>query len=196
LTKITNLLLASSSPQRRRLLEQIGASFNVIDPGDVEKSNAVDPKERVSKNALYKVFSVIDNLREGIVIGADTLVFIDGSFFGKPKDDLEAYSMLKTLMGKTHDIYTGVAIYDVISKKSRVFSERTIVHIKHLSEDELQGYVSSGEPMDKAGGYAIQGLGALLVKGIEGCYNNVVGLPLSTLGEVLREFSINLLVKG
>ncbi len=188
------LILASASPRRRELLDQLGVPFKVVvadvdeTPGFVER-----PAELVEELAHRKARAVAESTPKGLVIGADTVVVLRGKILGKPRDEAEARLMLRELEGTSHEVYTGVAVIDAASGKAAVGHERTVVHFRHLTEDEINTYVATGEPADKAGAYAIQGLGALLVTRIEGCYSNVVGLPLVRLAEMCRIFNFDLL---
>jgi septum formation protein len=186
------IVLASSSPRRKALLEQIGARFKVLIPGDVEECNSSHPLERVISNASSKVMTVAENLLHGIVIAADTIIHTKGVIMGKPADVADAREMLRILSDNTHSVFTGVAVYDVESKKLRTFVEETKVEVYKLDARVIEKYLSTKEWVGKAGAYAIQGRGALLVKSIKGCFYNVVGLPLSKLNEVLEEYKVSL----
>ena len=184
--------MASSSPRRRRLLEQIGVPFEVIDPGDVESASG-RPEEQVIENAVAKARRVAERLGEGLVVGADTVVVIGGRVLGKPGDASEAEEMLRALSGSVHRVLTGIAVVDAASGRTEADVVATAVRMRPLSEDEIAAYVATGEPLGKAGGYAIQGVGALLVEEIRGCFYNVVGLPLSRLDALLRRFGAGIL---
>ena len=180
------LILASKSPRRRYLLEQAGLSFSVI-PSDIDETTIpLSPPEvyvRVLSEA--KAESIAKTYPEKWVIGADTIVIKDGAVLGKPGSIDEARSMLKQLNGQTHQVFTG---YSVLCKaKNRKFSEtvQTEVLFKNLSDEEIEWYIHTKEPFDKAGAYAIQGLGTFLVKRINGSYTNVVGLPVCEVIELL-----------
>lgn len=188
------IILASASPRRTEILNQLGLDFQVI-PSEVsevipEKSTA--PQELVTKLALHKAFDVARKLERGLVIGADTLVVLEDTIFGKPSGPAEAVKMLSMLDGKIHSVYTGIAIVQVPSGQTEVGYSETKVKFRTLSKEEIQSYVATGEPLDKAGAYGIQGKGGVLVEGIEGCYFNVVGLPLSKLAEMLQKFEISI----
>lgn len=174
------LILASGSPRRRELLEQIGAAYEVkvgTYAEDVPKND--DPEKFVIRQAAGKAASIAEKYTGRWVLGADTVVVSDGKILGKPRSDEEAMSMLHRLSGKTHAVYTGIAL----QKDDGVWThaEMTLVTFRDLTEDEIEAYVETGEPSDKAGAYGIQGRGAILVEKIEGDYANVVGLPLSAL---------------
>ncbi|MHB1421231.1 MAG: Maf family protein [Bacillota bacterium] len=187
------ILLASASPRRQQLLEQLGLDFRVIVSDVEEHSNGGRPLDIVQQLALAKAVSVADGLTDGLVIGADTIVVLGERVLGKPSSPAEAATMLRLLSGCTHQVVTGVAVVDAATSRTLVDAETTSVFFRNLSEDEIEGYVASGEPLDKAGAYGIQGLGALLVKEIHGCYYNVVGLPLVRLAEMLKYFGVRVL---
>ena len=180
------IVLASTSPRRISLLRQMGMRFTVVAPMEDEASVNPDPKERVMDNALAKARSVLGNVEEGLVVGADTVVYIDEMVLGKPSSDDEARRMMETLSGRVHRVFTGLAVIDAESGREDVSCEETQVHLMELSDEEISRYVRSGEPMGKAGAYAIQGLGAVFVEGVVGCFHNVVGLPLSLLWKMIR----------
>jgi len=174
-----HLILASKSPRRRYLLKQAGLSFTVIPPDFDESSIApTDPSQYVRNLAEAKARDVAVRYPRSWVIGADTIVLIGSTILGKPASITEARSMLKHLSGKTHQVLTGYAI--LCLAKERSFSEtvQTAVCFKELTAKEIEWYIHSEEPFDKAGAYAIQGLGTFIVKSINGSYTNVVGLPV------------------
>ncbi|CEO89339.1 Maf family protein [Syntrophaceticus schinkii] len=190
------IILASASPRRESLLKQICLDFQVI-PSCVEE--VVDPgcvpQETAVQLANLKAHSVSRLYPEAIVLGADTAVCCEGRVLGKPRDIRDAYQMLKFLSGRTHQVVSGVVLCQESRKLIRGEAVTTGVRFRDLTDEEIAGYVATGEPMDKAGAYGIQGLGALLVEGIQGCYFNVVGLPLSKLPEMFREFGVDLLCR-
>jgi septum formation protein len=173
------LILASTSPRRRYLLKQAGLSFAVI-PGDFDESSIppTEPSHFVRKLAEAKARNVAARYPQSWVIGADTVVLIDNTILGKPASKMKARTMLKHLSGKTHRVLTGYAICCIA--KERFFSEtvQTDVCFKELTDKEIEWYIHTEEPFDKAGAYAIQGLGTFIVKSINGSYTNVVGLPV------------------
>jgi septum formation protein len=180
------LILASKSPRRRYLLEQAGLSFAVIPSGIDETSVPISqPETYVSVVAAAKANDVSEKYPEKWVVGADTIVLIDGSMLGKPGSKAEARRMLKQLSGQTHLVLTGYAI--CCKAKNRNFSETVITEVlfKKLTDEEIEWYIHTTEPFDKAGAYAIQGLGTFLVKSINGSYTNVVGLPICEVIEFL-----------
>lgn len=180
------LILASSSPRRKELLENLHLSFQVAS-SDVEESfdPKLTPPEIVMELAARKAKSIAKGNPEAFVLGSDTVVVIDDEILGKPSDSVEALSMLKRLSGRTHSVYTGVAI--VYGEKEVHFYEKTDVVFWELTDDELNTYINTGEPFDKAGAYGIQGFGSMLVKGIVGDYFSVVGLPVArTIRELVK----------
>ena len=188
------LILASASPRRRELLTQVGVSF-VIEVSDVEEvlDDTLSPELQVQSLALQKAQAVAAQHKDGLVLGADTVVVDAGSLLGKPQNTEEAAEMLRSLSGKWHQVMTAVALVDANDTKHEWTSvEITNVKFRDLTEDDIAAYVATGEYMDKAGAYGIQGYGALLVERIEGCYNNVVGLPLQLVAKGLRNWGINL----
>jgi len=184
------LVLASGSPRRQHLLRQIGWPFEVRESGiDEGSESAGDPIRHVSGLSERKAQAVGESFKNAIIIGADTIVRIDGGILGKPADRADATRMLRMLGGRTHEVYTGVTLIDRPSGRRATAVEVTRVTFRPLEEDEIRDYVSSGSPMDKAGAYGIQDdMGAVFVERIDGCFYNVVGLPLSRLYVTLREF--------
>jgi septum formation protein len=181
------VVLASASPRRVALLRQVGLDFTVVDPGpDRAWPGRAEPRDGVRALALDKARRVAGQRAGSLVIGADTVVVARGARMGKPRDPEEAAAMLRRLQGRTHEVWTGIAV--VAGRELRTASECTRVRVAGLEASDVTGYVTSGEPLDKAGAYAIQGLGAMLIRGIEGDYSNVVGLPLYRLRRMLREF--------
>jgi septum formation protein len=181
------LVLASASPRRVALLRQAGAVFTVVDPGpDREWPGKAEPRHGVRALALDKARRVAARRAGSVVIGADTVVVARGQRLGKPADPAEAAAMLSRLHGRTHEVWTGVAV--VRGHEQRTAAECTRVLFARLSPEEIAEYVRSGEPLDKAGAYGIQGLGGMFVRRLDGDYSNVVGLPLARLRAVLAEF--------
>lgn len=194
LTSVTriDLILASESPRRRKLLTTLGVRFRVV-PADVDETfeNGELPQDHVTRLALTKAERIAARFPDLWVLGADTIVLIEGRILGKPENRDEARSMLEALSGKTHDVLTGYAlIHSRLSGLERVRWIRSRVDIRDLSEDEIEGYLATGEPMGKAGAYAIQGIGAGIVERITGSYTNVVGLPLCEVAKDLKELGI------
>jgi len=189
---VKQLILASNSPRRRQLLEQIGLSFRVITARVSEALPAgSNLAAGVMEIARRKAEAVACRLKEGLVLGADTLVVLDGIALGKPAGPQDAFAMLTKLQGREHQVITGVALYDAASGTCLLEHEVTRVWMRPLTPREIWQYVATGEPLDKAGAYGIQGKGALLVERIDGCYSNVVGLPLATVGGMLKKFGLD-----
>lgn len=189
-------VLASASPRRRELLENIGLKFEIMaDNSDEEFAENEQPFDTVKRLAKQKALNVAGKVQsDAIIIGADTVVSIDGKILGKPKDETEAEEMLSLLSGRRHTVFTGIAVIEKSSGRIVSDFEATDVKFRELSREEIKEYVRSGEPMDKAGAYGIQNLGALLIEGIDGDYFNVVGLPLCKLGIILKqEFDVKVL---
>ena len=183
-----SLVLASASPRRVSLLRQAGATFTVVDPGpDPEWPGSADPRPGVRALALQKARRVAAKRPGRVVIGADTVVVLRGVRLGKPRDAAEATEMMRRLHGRTHEVWTGIAV--VRDGDVRSAAERATVQLVRLTPAEIEAYVRSGEPLDKAGGYGIQGLAGQFVRRIEGDYTTVVGLPLARLRQVLSEFA-------
>ena len=188
------IVLASASPRRKQLLEQIGLRFEV-EPSDYEEDIAPgsEPHEVAKMLSLGKARAAARKHRKALIIAADTFVVFGDRILGKPHSNAEAREMLRALNGQAHSVITGFTILDTETGKVLSRSVETRVHMRKLTLREIDGYVRSKEPLDKAGGYAIQGRGAVLVESIEGDYFNVVGLPLSALADALREFGIKVL---
>ncbi|MCL6610531.1 MAG: Maf family protein [Peptococcaceae bacterium] len=188
------IYLASASPRRRELLEQLGLPFTVVVRSvDENIAGPLPPGRMVEVLAEKKARKVAVELDRGLVIGSDTVVVWRDRVLGKPGSRKEALEMLACLQGDDHSVYSGLAVIDVETGAVHVSHERTRVFFRPAAKDELEMYVDTGEPMDKAGGYAVQGLGAVFVSRIEGCYSNVVGLPLARLARVLKEFGVDVL---
>ena len=179
------LVLASSSPRRRELLRRMGIEFEVnVQPTDEHVCGKA--RDVVALFAERKAHAVADTLDEGIVLGADTLVALNDQVLGKPKDEREAEQMLRSLSGRAHSVFTGVCLIDAKQMEKRTHVEETRVFFRTLTEDEIDAYVLTGEPMDKAGAYAIQGKAGAFVEKIEGSFENVMGLPTQALEQMLR----------
>lgn len=179
------LVLASSSPRRKELLESVGLSIEVINPSADEVMSASEsPGEFASRVAFEKTASVSRGLASGsVVIGADTIVVVDGEVLGKPSDETDAARMLGLLSGREHHVLTAFSILRPSEELLHAQIVRTSVRVSQLAASDIEGYIKTGEPMDKAGAYGIQGIGAFMVEGITGSYTNVVGLPVP---EVLK----------
>ncbi|MFA0888589.1 MAG: nucleoside triphosphate pyrophosphatase [Synergistales bacterium] len=188
---MTSLVLASISPRRKSLLTALGWKFHVVDPAVGETNGDGElPKDLCRRLAMEKARAVSLKYPGELVIGADTIVALEGEPLGKPKDEKEALKMIRSLSGRCHDVMTGIAVCQ--KDRCLVDVEVTRVKFRPLSSCEIGAYVSTGEGRDKAGAYAIQGKGALLVSEIQGCYFNVVGLPLYRLSLLIDRFGIPL----
>ena len=188
------IILASASPRRKELLEKIGLKFEVESSDFVEElRSGLSSDELARALSLEKARVVASRHRNAVVIAADTFIVFRGKILGKPGTEAESRKMLTRLSGKPHSVITGFTILDTDSGKVLTKSVETIVHVKNLTREEIESYIKSGEPLDKAGAYAIQGLGSVIVERIEGDYFNVIGLPLSALAEGLKEFGIHIL---
>jgi septum formation protein len=182
------IVLASASPRRVALLRQVALEFTVVDPGpDREWPKGAEPRHGVRALALDKAQRVAAKRGTSVVIGADTVVVLRGARLGKPSDAAEALAMLMRLQGRTHEVWTGVAVLH--RGERRTTAECTRVQFARLDEATLRHYVRTGEPLGKAGAYAIQGMASQFVRRLEGDYGNVVGLPLRRLREMLAEFA-------
>ena len=188
-----SIILASNSPRRRELLAQIGIrDFQILSP-DVDETVEPDlsPARMVEELSLRKARAAAGRAgAEDLIIAADTVVALDGRVLGKPRDQGEAFAMLSALSGREHRVYTGVTVLG--GGRAATEHEETAVAFRALTPEEIRDYIATGEPMDKAGAYGIQGVGALLVQGIRGDYCNVVGLPLFRLGRMLSGFGVKL----
>lgn len=193
-----HMILASTSPRRRELIALLGIPFQVM-PSEAGEDTPAGwkPEQVVEELALRKADAVYRKLtesdRDAVVVGSDTIVVLEDDILGKPADEADAVRMLQMLQGRRHQVYTGAACIDGVTGRSMVRHSVTSVDIKPLSTEQICAYVRSGEPMDKAGAYGIQGLGAVIVEGITGDYFTVVGLPLSLLGDMLSEMGMPVL---
>jgi len=184
-----DIVLASASPRRSELLERVGLSFAVVPSLAAEEVLPGEtPEEHVLRLSKDKAREVADRpeVPGRWFIGSDTIVLRDDAILGKPKDTADAALMLRSLSGRSHRVLTGYAVFDRRSGATVAGVVSTLVRFKELTEEEIAGYIATGEPLDKAGAYAIQGIGAFMVLGIEGSYTNVVGLPLCEVVEVLE----------
>ncbi|MGI5929532.1 Maf family protein [Pseudoflavonifractor sp.] len=188
------IILASQSPRRKELLERMGIrDFETISPNvDESAFHGLPPEELVRRLSAEKAAAVAGKVGEdAIVIAADTVVALEGAVLGKPADELDAFKMLSALSGVRHQVYTGVTVCRGGEKQTA--HEVTDVTFRELSEREIEDYIATGEPMDKAGAYGIQGYGALLIQGISGDYYNVMGLPVCRLSGMLSRFGVDCL---
>lgn len=191
------IILASKSPRRSELLSQLGIDFEVVTSDANENIHEKNPGEFVMQLSKRKADAVLNgndfDMKETIIIGADTVVVYKGMILGKPKDVKDAFNMLKMLSADVHYVLTGVTLItkDTNSDEDKIiydtFFETTTVHTYPMSDSEIYDYIATGEPMDKAGSYGIQGLGGRFIKEIEGDYNNVVGLPASKIYQKIKE---------
>jgi septum formation protein len=180
--EISNIILASSSPRRADLLKTLGVSFELV-PSNINERPHQDeaPADYIIRLARAKVIDAARKRDAGLVIGADTIVVLDGRILGKPRDEDDAIRMLKQLSGRWHAVMTGLALYDAATRREVADYDKTLVRFAQLTDKEIEWYVKTGEPMDKAGSYAIQERGAMFVEEIAGNYHNVVGLPVTLL---------------
>ena len=205
---MSQIILASASPRRKELLEQIGLEFEICPAKGEEiitKSRPEDVVMELSKQKAEEIASMVSAYAKEhqdittpsdiLVIGADTVVAYDGQILGKPQDEEDAKRMLTMLSGNVHSVFTGVTLV-LIDKSGRagelVFYEKTDVKMYSISEQEIERYVASGEPMDKAGSYGIQGKCAIYIEKIDGDYNNVVGLPIARIYQELKKIGIDI----
>lgn len=192
-----NFILASSSERRKELLKKIIEEFEVI-PSNYDEDQVVfngDCSEYVIELSKGKALNVASKLKrrdDGIIIASDTIVYFNGKVLGKPYSQKHAYEMLKALSGKVHEVYSGIVIYDLASKKLVTDYSCSKVKFSNLDDEIIKEYIKTGEPMDKAGAYGIQGYGGIFVEKIHGCYYNIVGLPINKLYFLLREMGVNL----
>ena len=195
------IILGSASPRRRELLSQIGIEFTVRVSDKEEVYHSEMPEEIVKELALMKAENIAEEIRtdrekaggedaEYVIIGADTVVVLDQKILGKPADEDDAFRMLRSLRGRAHEVYTGVAVLCCGGGQgqiTRCHAVRTEVYVHDMADDEIRGYIATGEPADKAGGYGIQGAFAKYIDRIDGDYYNVVGLPVSYVYQTLKE---------
>ena len=183
------LIRASQSPRRRELLSHITPDFTVkVSEADETLDGSLTPEEAVKYLAGIKGEAVAKDFCNDTVISADTIVVSDNSILGKPHSPEEAFAMLRMLSGRTHSVFTGVCI--ITPDKRICFAEKTLVTFTDLSDEEINAYIRTGEPFDKAGGYGIQGKGSVLISSINGDYYNVMGLPVARLNKILKESSL------
>lgn len=186
---MSRIILASASPRRKELLAQIGFEFDILPSYIEEVLKGNGPEENVMGLAEDKARDVYEQLTKSgetdvLVIGADTVVVLDAMILGKPKDEHDAFRMLKALQGRTHQVYTGVCLID--AQGTQTFYEKTDVTMYPVSDEQIWEYIAGKEPMDKAGSYAIQGKGTVFIREIRGDYNNVVGLPVAQIWQRLQ----------
>lgn len=188
-----HIILASESPRRRELLSRMGLEFTVrTAPHDETMNPFADPSDEVARVSLLKAQAVCPSCEEGdIIIAADTIVVCDGLMMGKPRSEADAFSMLRRLSGREHQVMTGMTV--LCGSQLETTTVTTGIRFRHLSDEEIRAYIATGEPMDKAGAYAIQGLAAMFVVGLDGDYYNVMGLPVCPLAMILRKLGVQLL---
>ena len=183
------IILGSASPRRRELLSQIGIEFTVRVSEKEEVYHSETPEEIVKE--LMKAKNIAEEIKaDTVIIGADTVVVLDQKILGKPEDEEDAFRMLKSLQGRPHEVYTGVAVLSRDREKGRLVRShavKTAVYVHEMTDDEIRSYIATGEPADKAGGYGIQGAFAKYIDRIDGDYYNVVGLPVSYVYQTLKE---------
>ena len=193
-----NIILASASPRRREILENTNVKFDIISSSIEELVlEGESPCQMVMRLAFEKGIDIASKRKSDLVISADTIVVLDNTVLGKPKDEKEAKVMITNLSGKTHQVITGISLINLENDKKVIDYVISNVKFKNLSEDDINDYIKTKESLDKAGAYGIQGYGALLVEEIQGDYFNIVGLPISRLSDLLKKyFNINLFMEG
>lgn len=173
----------------------MGIPFRVFPSRFPESSTAVaDPEKRTRQLALEKARHAASRIKRGLVVGADTVIVHKGKTIGKPRNRVEAKEILSDLSGDVHDVVTGVAVVEAETGRAVVEHVRTSVKMRRLTKEEIKHYVATGEPLGKAGAYAVQGIGAIFIERIEGCYYNVVGLPLPKLADMLKRFNVSVIL--
>ncbi|MDQ7031188.1 MAG: Maf family protein [Desulfonauticus sp.] len=185
----TDLVLASKSPRRQDLLAKLGLHF-YVQPSQIKEKISQDltPEKLVQTLAEQKARKVSSSFPNAAILGADTIVVLKGSILGKPKDKKQAFDYLKKLQGQRHLVFTGVCV--LLKKQIKTIAVKTEVHIAQFSDDVLKKYIQTTEPLDKAGAYAIQGIGSFLIEKIKGSYTNVIGLPLTETTRLLLEMDV------
>ncbi len=187
------IILASASPRRKELMKKLAIPFEVkVSNFEEFIDSTIDPHTLAKKLSLGKAQAVASDCKNSIIIGADTFVVCQGEIMGKAHNNEEAMVMLNKLNGKPHFVITGFTVIDTKTHKTVSNSEQSTVYFKKLQKKEIDDYIKSGEPLEKAGAYAIQGLGAKIVKSYEGDYDNIVGLPINSLSKTLTEFGIKI----
>lgn len=188
------IILASASPRRKELLANIGLDFEVIPSSIEENPGEVFSYEKIEQIAREKAMDVAGKVDyPAIIIGSDTVVTIDNKILGKPEDKNDAFNMLRLLSGRTHKVVSAIAVHDSETGKTRTASVTSEVEFRELTDREIRAYITTGEPFDKAGAYAIQGKAGTFVRAIKGCYSNIVGISVFKLAEMLKEFGIEVL---
>lgn len=189
------IILASSSPRRKMLLEQLGLEFEIVVSDVEEKVEAGLTPEEVAKSLAYqKAMSVADPLKGNyLVLGLDTIVVIENEILGKPGNESEIYEMLRKLSGKTHQVLTGICVVNILEGSHLIECDISNIKFREISDEEIKAYIKSGEPFDKAGSYAIQGLGGVFVEKITGSYSGIVGLPVFLADRMLKHYGVKVL---
>ena len=191
MTKKQKIILASKSSRRKQLLSRILDDFKIINSNLDESKIKIDDPAKYCRNLSYlKAKTVSKNFKNDIIIGADTIVFLNNTILGKPKDYNEAFNMLKRLSGQTHTVFTGVTILSINNKVNINFSEKTNVTFYDISDNQIDWYIKNNNPYDKAGSYGIQDGSQLFVKAINGNYENVIGLPISKIYRYFIELKV------
>lgn len=193
-----NIILASASPRRKEILENTKLKFDII-KSDIDEIilEKESPIQAVMRLAFEKSMDIASKNEDDLIIAADTVVVLDENILGKPKDKYEAYNMIRSLSGRTHEVITGISLVNLGLSKKIIDYVVSTVKFKELSDEDIKDYIHTNESLDKAGAYGIQGYGAMLVEKIEGDYFNIVGLPISKLSDLLKKhFSINLFYGG
>lgn len=193
-----NIILASASPRRKEILENINVKFDIV-KSDIDEVILEDelPPQVVMRLAFEKSMDVAKSNQESLVIGADTIVVFNNIILGKPKDKEDARNTIKLLSGNTHEVITGISLINLSANKKIIDYVVSKVKFKDLSEDDINDYINTGESLDKAGAYGIQGYGSLLIEEIQGDYFNIVGLPISKLSDLVKtHFDINFFYGG
>jgi septum formation protein len=187
------IILASTSPRRHGLAQQMGLEFEIV-PSNYEEDMSMDmgPDKLAMTLAYGKAKEVADRLKTGVVLGVDTFIVFEGKKLGKPKSKEDAFQMLKSFSGKLQEVYSGVALIDCETGKEIKDFEVTKVKFREMEDSEIQSYVRTGEPMDKAGAYGIQGLSSVFIEKIEGCYSNVMGFPIYNIYKNLKKLGVDI----
>ncbi|HJG95946.1 MAG TPA: Maf family protein [Romboutsia timonensis] len=193
-----NIILASASPRRKEILENANVKFKIMASSIEELTlDSESPCQMVMRLAFEKGIDIASRQKSDLVISADTIVVLDNTILGKPKDEIEARKMITSLSGRTHQVITGISLINLDNNKKIIDYVISNVKFKKLSEEDINDYIRTRESLDKAGAYGIQGYGALLVEEIQGDYFNIVGLPISRLSDLLKKhFNINLFMEG
>lgn len=193
-----NIILASASPRRKEILENVNVKFTVVASNiDEVILDNEPPKELVMRLAFEKCMDVAKKNEDALVIGADTIVVMDNQILGKPKNEEDAYNMIELLSNKKHQVITGISLINLSLDKKVIDYVVSEVTFKDLSKETIRDYINTKESLDKAGAYGIQGYGSLLVESISGDYFNIVGLPISRISDLLKEnFNVNLFYGG